>query len=568
MDTFDANPLCPAPVELALDHVAFDAPRLVITAHARRHAVACPLCGHAATRVHSRYRRTVADLPWHGLRVRLTLEVRRFFCDTADCARRIFTERFPGTVAPYGRRTRRAAAALEAVGFAVGGRPGARLAAALGLDAAAATTIVTALRAAAEPAAGAPRVLGVDDWAMRRGQRYGTILVDLERRRVIDLLPDREAATLATWLGAHPGVEVVCRDRGQTYAEGARAGAPDAIHVADRFHLLHNLVDALEQACARHHRALRAAARAESRDESAGGPSAAAGQSGDAPSVRRRRYSGLPRNQPGPTAAQRRSAARRARRLARYEQVVALRAAAETKLGIARLTGLDRRTVDTWLAAGSFPERASASARPTGVDAYADFLAERVVAGEVNAAQLTRELVARGYAGSYQAVRRAVTRLRVRQGGAAATRAGDGAPASAAAAALEPPSPRQTAWLLRRADDAPASLSAAEQAFVTRLCDQCPELGAARGLAAQFAAMCRARDPNALAPWLDAARGTELHSFVTGIERDRDAVLAALCFRWSTGQVEGQVQRLKVIKRGMYGRAKFDLLRKRVMHAA
>ena len=133
---------------------------------------------------------------------------------------------------------------------------------------------------------------------------------------------------------------------------------------------------------------------------------------------------------------------------------------------------------------------------------------------------------------------------------------------------VNPPSPRQAAWLLRRADDAAAPLSAADQAYVTRLCEQCPALDAARRLAGEFAAMCRARDPNALGPWLEAAGRTELASFVTGIERDRDAVLAALCFRWSTGQVEGHVQRLKVMKRSMYGRAKFDLLRKRVLHAA
>jgi transposase len=450
------------------------------------------------------------------------------------------------------------AAAREAVGFAVAGRPGARLAAALCLDTAAATTIIAALRATVDPATTEPRVLGVDDWAIRRGQRYGTILVDLEHRRVIDLLPDREAATFATWLGAHPGVEIVCRDRGQSYAEGGRAGAPNALHVADRFDLLHNLVDALEQACGRHRRTLHTAARGDSL--------ATTEPAGDASVPRRRRYSGLPRNRAGPTAAQRRSAARRARRLERYEQVIALRAAGERKLRIARLTRLDRRTVDTWLPAGSFPERAPATARPTSVDPFAEYLAARIAAGEANAAQVTRELVTRGYGGSYQAVRRAVTRVRVRQQ-ASQSGAADSAAAGETAATIDPPSPRQAAWLLRRADDSPASLTAAEHAYVTRLCAQCPALGTARLLAAQFAAMCRTRDANALTPWLESARGTELHSVVTGIEHDRDAVLAALCFRWSTGQVEGHVQRLKVMKR-MYGRAKFDQLRKRVLHAA
>jgi transposase len=194
---------------------------------------------------------------------------------------------------------------LETIGFAIGGHPGTRLAAALGLDAAAATTIIAALRAADEPACRDPRVLGVDDWVMHRGQRYGMILVDLEHWCVIDLLPNREAATLATWLGAHPGVEIICRNRGQSYAKGTRVGAPGAIYIADRFHLLHNLVDALEQACGRHHRALRTAAGS----EPAAGTTSDVGESVAAP--RRRRYSSLPRNRPGPTAAERRSAAER-----------------------------------------------------------------------------------------------------------------------------------------------------------------------------------------------------------------------------------------------------------------
>jgi len=255
------------------------------------------------------------------------------------------------------------------------------------------------------------------------------------------------------------------------------------------------------------------------------------------------------------------------RRLARYEEVVALRAAGETKLGIARCTGLDRRTVDIWLAAGRFPERAPTAPRATCTDAFAEFLATRIAAGEVNAAQLTRELIARGYRGSYQAVRRAVARERVRHVPVSAD-ASAGIAVSEPIRRVAPLSPRQAAWLLRRVDDAPSSLRPEEHAYVARLCDQCPALRAARLLATQFATLCRTRDANGLAVWLDAARGTELHGFVTGIERDRDAVLAALCFRWSTGQVEGHVQRLKVLKRGMYGRAKFDLLRTRVLHAA
>jgi hypothetical protein len=245
------------------------------------------------------------------------------------------------------------------------------------LGGASATTILATIRAGKEPFAPTPRVLGVDDWAIRRGQRYGTILVDLERHRVIDLLPDREAETFATWLRAHPGVEIIARDRGGSYGDGGRVRVPEAVHVADRFHLLHNLVDALDHACTRHQSALRVAAR----DAALTPPTA---------SVRSRRYSGLPSNRPGPTNVERRSADRRARRLARYEQVIALRAAGQTKLAIARATGLDRRTIDTWLAAGHFPERATARPRARGVDAYAEFITEWYDAGVENAAQLAR----------------------------------------------------------------------------------------------------------------------------------------------------------------------------------
>ena len=548
----DAAPLCPAPAELALDRLIVSPEAITVVAIARRAAAACPVCGHLAHRVHSHYTRTLADLPWHGMPVQLHASVRRFFCEHAGCRRRIFTERLSETAAPYARRTGRAARALEAIGFAVGGRPGERLASALAL-AGGAWAILERVRRAPEAEPPTPRALGVDDWALKRGQRYGTVLLDLERHAVIDLLPDREAATLAAWLTAHPGVALISRDRAGAYAEGARAGAPDAIQVADRFHLVRNLVTALERACARHHAALRSAAGATHPTPL---PMAA---------VRRRRYSGLPHNGAGPTQSEQWSRERRARRLARYEHVVALAAAGMAQQQIAQAVGLDRKTVSLWLATGRFPERAPPAAKRHRVDPYLDFLLERYETGVDNAAQLRRALCAHGFRGSYQTVRRALVALRrTRPRNSAAL----GPPDAGASAAGPAPSPRQTAWLLWNSEAKPDGLRIEERAYVEALGTACPALARARTLASEFVQLLKRKDPNALDSWLAAAEASELRSFVAGLRRDYDAVLAAVVFTWSNGQVEGQVNRLKLLKRTMYGRASFALLRQRVLHAA
>jgi len=216
----------------------------------------CPRCGQASHRAHSRYQRTLADLPWNGLAVQVRLQAHRFFCDNRACEQRIFTERIPTGAAPYARRTNRLAAWCTQVAFALGGVPGARLlrhsGCALSRQTLLRQTLLRQIRSFPVASGPTPTVLWVDDCAFRKGRTSGTMFVDLEQHRVVDLLPERSADAVATWLNAHPGVQIVSRDRGGEYAEGAKRGAPEALQVADRFHLLRHLGDVTRRVLQRH----------------------------------------------------------------------------------------------------------------------------------------------------------------------------------------------------------------------------------------------------------------------------------------------------------------------------
>ena len=248
-------PTCPVPLEA----VTVEPETLQLQLMTTAPSACCPLCAVPSTTVHSRYQRHLTDLPWGSLSVHIRLTVRKFVCRTATCARRIFTERLPALVAVSARRTCRLVAALQAIGIALGGNAGARLAARLRLPTSAAT-LLRLVRAAVVPPAPALQCVGVDEWAWRRGHRYGTILVDLETHRVVDVLPDRSAASVAAWLARHPTIQVVCRDRSDLYADGIRRGAPAAVPVVDRFHLVQNLRQALEAVLIDHRPTLQAAA--------------------------------------------------------------------------------------------------------------------------------------------------------------------------------------------------------------------------------------------------------------------------------------------------------------------
>jgi transposase len=539
--------LLPARQELEFLSFAGDGERMVIHLRTWRRTVPCPDCGAATDRVHSRYTRTLGDLPWHGSTVEICLETRRFFCRARACSRRIFTERLPGTAAPYARRTARLCLALDAISLALGGEAGARLAGRLGMEVSPDTLLRRLIFHAPGAPVETPRVLGVDDWAYRKGQSYGTILLDLEQRRVIDLLPDRTSDTLAKWLTEHPGVEIIARDRSTEYSRAIRQAAPEAREVADRWHLLYNLRQSLERFFGAAHARLKKRV-----------GSAVAGLSSDS-SWRPQRRS---------RSEKAASEAARHQRLTRYLQVRQLHAEEGLNiLQIARRLEMSRVTVRKYLSAESCPEWSAHRDVPRLLQPYEAHLDARWREGCRNARQLWREIRAQGYAGAARQVHRWAQPRREEPAKNTPHVHRKPPPALTEKKRTRFPAPRRLSWLLMRD---PAGLSDRETAIL-ELIRTGSEVEVAYTLAQRFVRMIQGQEVERLDPWLAACAESgipALVSFAEGLRRDYAAVQAALELPWSSGQAEGQINRLKMLKRQMYGRAGFPLLRSRVLRAA
>lgn len=536
----DTRTILPDTEMLKLLYVRASGESITLAVRTTSAEVCCPACGTLSRRVHSRYVRTLADLPWQGIPVSLRLHVRRFFCAADLCERAIFAERLPGVVAHYARRTERLDGLFTHVSFALGGEAGARLLRELGV-AVSGDTLLEHIRSLNLGEAQTPRILSVDDFSFRRGRSWGTILVDLEHHRPVDILPDRSSETFASWLTQHAGVEVVSRDRGGEYADAVRRVAPEAIQVADRFHLLKNLGDVVLRVFQRRSESL---------------------QSVPAPGPYRQQLTRLRLDR---EASRTRT---RAQMRSLFRSIRALSQAGMNKSAIARTLGVHRHTVQKYSALESAPERKPRVRKASALAPYEDYILKRFADGCRNATRIHKEIIEQGYPGAYNNVARITHYLKKCE------REGKPLPDS-------PPglSAAQAKGLLITR---PEKRTEQEKLTIERMKMVDRHVGKCCHLFEEFARLFRERGDYVgaaghnrarvvLQQWMEEAKESEipeLKAFAAKLLQDLEAVAAAMVWPYSQGQTEGRVNKLKLIKRSMYGRGKFDLLRQRVLYAA
>jgi transposase len=481
---------------------------IVVRARTRDQPVACPGCGTETGRVHGHHERSPADVPVDGRRVVVRLRVRRLRCPVLDCPVQTFREQVPGVLDRYQRRTTRLTGQVGAAARGLAGRAGSRLLAALGIGVSRHTAL-RVLLGIALPALEVPRILGIDDFALRRGLVYATILIDAETGRRVDVLEGRTADVVAGWLRAHPGAEIVTRDGSGAYGEAVRSALPAAVQVSDRWHLWHGLAEAARKEAAAH-----SACWAEAE--------------------------GVPLQE----------GTRAETTLERWQQVHDLRAQGAGLADCARRLGLTMNTVKRYDKADKPGKlRRAAQYRPTLVDPYRDHLRKRRAEEPgVPVQQLLREIRPLGYPGSSNLLVRYLN-----QGRADAPR--------------PHLSPRKAARLLL---SNPGNLDNGQRETAGRIASACPEMKALAALIGSFAAML-APDPgneDRLQQWITRARAADLpqlHSFTRGLDLDIKAATAALTLPHHNGRTEGVNCKTKMLKRQMYGRAGFDLLRHRIL---
>ena len=519
----NGQPFCPDPQLWRLSLIGLHPNQIRLHLEPIRFTVPCPNCGVSSTRVHSRYQRKPWDLPWSLWPVQLVIHARKFFCDNRDCSSRIFTERFPGVLEHYARKTTRLVDILLELAHSGSAENAARVGKRLGYIVS--PDALLSLQRKEQFDFPNTTVLGVDEFAMRRGQTYSTLLVDIERHQPIDVIEGREAAPLVEWLKNHPGISVLARDRAEAYAQAGRIAAPGAIQVADRFHLVKNVNDALKELL-RSHRWRIPDLEVEPENESAtsGSSPEATGQS--------------VQKQPSPM------------KVAIWEDVQELKSIGYSIRAVSRELGIHRETVFRYMEARSPPAYHRGRPRPTKLTPHLKYIMQRWNEGCNNARTLHLELSKRGYDGGYTRIKDLVRPWR------------SGQPDKSVV--LSRVSLNQW-WLLRPND----RLDPEDKQKLELILEANPKLASAYHLKEEFRRIVAQHDVEALDEWISKAALSELKPFQSlakGMAHDLEAIRNGITLPWSTAQCEGQICRVKLIKRQGYGRAKLDLLRQRILH--
>jgi transposase len=537
-----STPFLPLPDGLEITSISEAEHELLVRVTSTRMHALCPICSTPSSSIHSYYRRKPLELPCTGKTVRLLLSVKKFFCRMTSCPQKIFTERLPDLIEPSSRLTTRLRTLVQAICTAFNANGGARLGEQLGIHFTR-ETFLRSLHLLSTPPVGTIKAVGIDDFAWKRGKRYGTVIIDLETHQLIDILPDREAESVKQWLAAHPEIEIVSRDRAGAYADGAAQGAPQALQIADRWHVCKNLGDAVQDYLVRKKIQMP--------------PSSS-------PNVTTEQVAAVcappPPREPGPCRYA--SQEKCERKQVVVDQVKTLHKQGHSAREIAASLHLARNTVRKYLLLEGPVQPTPRTRRLSQLDPFYDYLTARWNEGCANAHQLFLELREKGYRGGETTVRSFVSRLRKGLPGMARP------PKQAQREAGSVPivSPRELRWLLSKREE---ELTPEEKDDLTRLLESSQEVKLVHQLLQDFLQMLRERRPEHLNGWMKEARASgikELKSFVVGIERDYDAVRAGLTFPWSQGPVEGTVNKIKTHKRLMYGRAGFSLLRQKLLH--
>jgi transposase len=562
MMQMEASAFLPLPIGMVIEQVQQTETQLTVIVISTRPSALCPGCGCPSEHVHSQYRRTVHDVPCGGRRVVLRLCVRKFFCLTLTCQRKVFAERLPDLVQPWARVTNRLLEELKAIGLSASAEVSERLAPKLKVQVKA-PTLLRYLRTIPPPPKTDVTVLGIDDFAMKRGDKYGTLLVNIETSKPLDLLPDRTAEAVMPWLSTHPEIQVASRDRASAYADAVKRALPHAIQVADRYHLIQNLREHLQRLLDRKRTCLPFV-----EDTPVSAKEEPPGAQGPPPpqppqAVPEADLSNL-------ISAERKQLISRNKRLARYEEVMALHRAGHSQREISRQLHLSRNTVQRYISAPGFPERAEGSGRrrsgTSKLDPYLPFLREQWDAGNHTCAHLFHLVKARGYTGCESLLRMRLSAWRAELP-KQRWRGNPPRPRLFRQAKQRRLSARAASFLMILS---PEKLTAKQKQQLEQMWQASSDLFIVYHLSQDFITLLKERQAETLNEWLKCAKAScvaELARFANGIYRDYAAVYAACSLPFSNGITEGHVNRLKFLKRQMFGRAQLDLLRIKVLHA-